>query len=58
LLYLLIACLTQIRKKAKRDGKEESLTLIGWDHNQYSHIHQCVNYNFDRNDSKNNLLIL
>jgi hypothetical protein len=30
--------------------------VIGWDHNKYSHIHQCVNYNFDRYDSKNNFI--
>lgn len=45
-------------KKGKDMEKKELLTVIGWDHNKYSHPLQCVNYNFDRNDSKNKLLIL
>jgi hypothetical protein len=30
----LFGCLTQIRKKAKRYGKGELVTVIGWDHNK------------------------
>jgi hypothetical protein len=49
--------LTQIRKKAKI-WKREITKCDRWGHKKYSHTHQCVNYNFDRNDSKNKLLIL